>query len=93
VKHGELIYNASSPDELALANFARFCGCEFQGTDDEGHMKVKFQGGELRFKLLHVLEFNSTRKRMSIIIEDAAGNIKLLCKGADSILKPRLVPR
>ena len=28
-KDGKLIYNASSPDELALLNFARFVGMEF----------------------------------------------------------------
>ena len=28
-KKGELCYNATSPDELALINFARFCGYEF----------------------------------------------------------------
>ena len=28
-KNGEIIYNASSPDELALLNFARFVGCEY----------------------------------------------------------------
>ena len=28
-KNGEIIYNASSPDELALLNFAKFVGCEY----------------------------------------------------------------
>lgn len=28
---GETIYNASSPDELALVNFAKFCGVEYLG--------------------------------------------------------------
>ena len=25
-KNGEIVYNASSPDELAIINFAKFCG-------------------------------------------------------------------
>ena len=25
-KDGEIVYNASSPDELSLVNFTRFCG-------------------------------------------------------------------
>lgn len=36
-------YNASSPDELALLNFAKFMGFEFLGTDDDGIMRVKFR--------------------------------------------------
>lgn len=39
---GEIIYNASSPDELALINFAKFCGFEYKGMDDNGNMIVKY---------------------------------------------------
>ena len=35
------------------------------------------------YKLLNVLEFNSARKRMSVIIRDEDGKVLLLCKGAD----------
>ncbi len=37
-----------------------------------------------------MLEFNSTRKRMSVIVEDERGNIKLYCKGADNVIFERL---
>jgi len=41
--------------------------------------------------LLDVLEFNSTRKRMSVILKDNQTNqIKLYCKGADNIIMKRL---
>jgi len=37
------------------------------------------------------MEFNSDRKRMSIIVKDPAdGYIKMFTKGADSIIKSRL---
>jgi phospholipid-transporting ATPase len=36
-----LQYNASSPDELALLNFAKFCGFEYLGIDEESIIKVK----------------------------------------------------
>lgn len=39
------------------------------------------------YKLLNVLEFNSARKRMSVIIRDEEGKILLLCKGADRYVK------
>ena len=39
------------------------------------------------------MEFNSDRKRMSILLQDPTdGLIKLFTKGADSIIKDRLDP-
>lgn len=35
------------------------------------------------YKLLNVLEFNSARKRMSVIVRNEEGKVLLLCKGAD----------
>ena len=37
--------------------------------------------------LLNILEFTSDRKRMSVIVKDPEGKIKLLCKGADNIIE------
>ena len=39
---------------------------------------------------LRVLEFDSTRKRMSTIVRDAQGRLVLYCKGADSVIYERL---
>jgi phospholipid-translocating ATPase len=37
------------------------------------------------------MEFNSDRKRMSIVVKDPEdGHYKMYCKGADSIIKSRL---
>lgn len=43
------------------------------------------------YKLLNVLEFNSTRKRMSVIVRDEEGKLLLLSKGADrfAIIYPK----
>lgn len=44
----------------------------------------------LKFKLLHECSFTSSRKRQSVIIrepEELGGNIRLICKGADSAIK------
>jgi P-type E1-E2 ATPase len=43
------------------------------------------------FKLLNAIEFSSDRKRMSVIVRYPNGTIKVLCKGADSVIKERLV--
>jgi len=84
-------YNASSPDELALTSFAKFCSYEFVETSEDGYMVVELEGRRERYRLLHVLEFNSDRKRMSVILRDPNGDILLLCKGADTIIENRLV--
>jgi len=57
----DLIYNASSPDELALVNFAKYVGFYYFGTDNDQNMLVKFNNQTHKFKLLQTLEFNSTR--------------------------------
>lgn len=89
-KNGEVLYNASSPDELALVNFAKFVGAEFTGIDDNNNMEVNLKGKKLKFQLLHVLEFNSTRKRMSVIVKSQDGKIILYTKGADTVLFERM---
>jgi phospholipid-transporting ATPase len=38
---GNLVYNASSPDELALVNGAKFCGFNFLGLDEEGKIMIQ----------------------------------------------------
>ena len=43
-----------------------------------------------RFTPLKVLEFNSTRKRMSVIIREPEGRILMITKGADSVIYERL---
>jgi len=83
-------YNASSPDELALVNAAKFFGAEFVKRDEENNMIIKIEGKQLSYRLMNILEFNSTRKRMSVIVEDPQGEYILFTKGADSIIKERL---
>ncbi len=48
----------------------------------------------LVFELLHVLEFTSERKKMSVIVKDLqTEKIVLYTKGADDALLPKLVSR
>lgn len=84
------VYNAASPDELALVNAAKQFGYEFAGMDGDDVMTVKTPNGDLKFKRLNICEFTSTRKRMSVIVEDKDGRIILMCKGADSVITDRL---
>jgi magnesium-transporting ATPase (P-type) len=43
------------------------------------------------WEILDVLEFNSTRKRMSVVVRDpSSGNLQVLSKGADMVMLPLL---
>ena len=85
-------YNAASPDELALVNFAKQYGFEFKGYDQQDRMTVlvKKTGRLHKYELLHVCEFTRTRKRMSVIVKDESGKIIVMCKGADSVVYEKL---
>jgi len=89
-KNDKIEYNASSPDELALVNAAKYFGVEFTERTDDNFIVIKYRDEEFRFKLLHIFEFNSDRKRMSVVIKDEKGFIRLISKGADSVILPRL---
>ena len=51
-----------------------------------------WDGLEKHYKLLNVIEFDSTRKRMSVIVRTPEDKIIVICKGADSIIEKRLRP-
>jgi len=114
--HGqqEVHYASSSPDELSLVEFAAQVGVrllEKNGNiikiqvDPAGSTKVSTGEDSTAdcieyWELLHVLEFSSERKRMSVIIRQMtrdnagsvhpSGRILLLCKGADDVILARL---
>ncbi|KFY06698.1 hypothetical protein V492_07830 [Pseudogymnoascus sp. VKM F-4246] len=82
-------FKAQSPDEAALVATARDVGYTVLGNSLDG-IRLNVQGEERSYKILNTLEFNSTRKRMSAIIEMPDGKILLFCKGADSMIYSRL---
>jgi magnesium-transporting ATPase (P-type) len=43
-KDGNILYNASSPDELALVNAAKYFGYYFKGRDDDNNIEVEILG-------------------------------------------------
>ncbi len=89
-KNGKVNYNASSPDELALVNAARFFGVKYIDRDEENNIFIEFKKEKQKWKLLNTIEFNSTRKRMTVVVKDPKGVIRVYSKGADSILFPLL---
>jgi phospholipid-translocating ATPase len=90
---GVIEYKAQSPDEAALVQSAADVGFVFRGRDHNiVKLSTPFSDEPDEYELLHVLEFNSTRKRMSVILRkmDQDGRIFLLTKGADNIIFDRL---
>uniref|UniRef100_H2ZKG7 Phospholipid-transporting ATPase n=1 Tax=Ciona savignyi TaxID=51511 RepID=H2ZKG7_CIOSA len=82
-------YQSSSPDENAIVRAARNLGFVFC-VRTPTHVVVRANGKEDSYEVLNVLEFNSTRKRMSVIVRAPDGRILLMCKGADNVIYERL---
>jgi phospholipid-translocating ATPase len=86
-----LNYKAESPDEAALVAAACDVGFPFVAKGKD-FIDIEALGQTERYTPLKLLEFNSTRKRMSVIIRNPQGRIVLYCKGADSVIYERLAP-
>nr|XP_026696286.1 probable phospholipid-transporting ATPase IA isoform X1 [Ciona intestinalis] len=82
-------YQSSSPDENAIVKAARNLGYVFC-VRTPTHVVVRCQGKDESYEVLNVLEFSSTRKRMSVIVRAPDGRIILMCKGADNVIFERL---
>ncbi|KAH7549287.1 hypothetical protein ACOSP7_025997 [Xanthoceras sorbifolium] len=92
---GGISYEAESPDEAAFVIAARELGFEFyERTQTSISLHeldpISGQKVERSYKILNVLEFSSSRKRMSVIVRNEEGTLLLLSKGADSVMFERL---
>uniref|UniRef100_A0A669CFZ6 Phospholipid-transporting ATPase n=1 Tax=Oreochromis niloticus TaxID=8128 RepID=A0A669CFZ6_ORENI len=84
-------YISSSPDEVALVEGMKRLLFQ-QGLSQETGICCSFHNGlGVWFELLHVLNFDSVRRRMSVIVKSSSGDYLLFCKGADSSIFPRVV--
>uniref|UniRef100_A0A3P9JHE2 Phospholipid-transporting ATPase n=1 Tax=Oryzias latipes TaxID=8090 RepID=A0A3P9JHE2_ORYLA len=88
-KDGDLVYQAASPDEGALVTAARNFGFVFLSRTQDT-ITIMEMGQEKTYEMLALLDFNSDRKRMSIILKFPDGRIRLYCKGADTVIYERL---
>uniref|UniRef100_A0AAJ7UDE7 Phospholipid-transporting ATPase n=1 Tax=Petromyzon marinus TaxID=7757 RepID=A0AAJ7UDE7_PETMA len=83
-------YLAASPDEKALVEGARRLGVTFLGTVDRWST-LNIRGVTHRFEILHVLEFDPQRRRMSVIVRTEEGRAFVITKGADLAVMPCVV--
>ncbi|KAM4733121.1 phospholipid-transporting ATPase IG isoform 1-T2 [Anableps anableps] len=81
---------ASSPDEIALVKGAMRYGFTFLGLESK-NMKILNRNKDVEtYELLHVLNFDPVRRRMSVMVRSKTGDILLFCKGADSSIFPQV---
>lgn len=82
-----LCYEAESPDEAALVYAARAYHCTLRSRTPE-QVVVDFAAlGPLTFQLLHILPFDSVRKRMSVVVRHPLSKqVVVYTKGADSVI-------
>eukprot|EP00026_Physarum_polycephalum_P000875 Phypoly_transcript_00876.p1 GENE.Phypoly_transcript_00876~~Phypoly_transcript_00876.p1 ORF type:complete len:1138 (+),score=165.10 Phypoly_transcript_00876:253-3414(+) len=87
---GKIIYKSSSPDEEALVIAASRLEVKFVRRDFDT-VGLSVFGNSEEYDWLHVLDFTSERKRMSVIVRDRkTGHIHMYIKGADDVIFPRL---
>ncbi|KAJ6769382.1 PHOSPHOLIPID-TRANSPORTING ATPASE [Salix koriyanagi] len=92
----KITYQAASPDEAALVTAAKNFGFFFyRRTHTMIHVRescVEKMGKiqDVAYEILNVLEFNSTRKRQSVVCRYPNGRLVLYCKGADTVIYERL---
>ncbi|KAH7856369.1 hypothetical protein Vadar_000649 [Vaccinium darrowii] len=89
-------YQAASPDEAALVTAAKNFGFFFYRRTPtliyvrESHVEKMGKVEDVPYEILNVLEFNSTRKRQSVVCRYPDGRLVLYCKGADTVIYERL---
>ena len=96
--HGKLELSASSPDEQAFVAAAEYFGFEYTARDsDKGLLTIleKRTGISHQVEVLEVFPYESSRKRMSVIVRlpealvaslGGGASVRLYTKGADSVL-------
>jgi len=89
LEDGTAIYQASSPDEVALVNYAKLTGLVLEDRTLTSIVLRRPTGEVVDYEILNVFPFNSDTKRMGIILrEHETGRILFLMKGADATMTP-----
>ncbi|GMM27567.1 hypothetical protein DAMA08_002830 [Martiniozyma asiatica (nom. inval.)] len=85
-------YSAESPDEVALVSAARDMGFVFAGKQGNNYLVYDALNDEYTtYNILCILPFDSTRKRMSIILKMEDDEVHVFTKGADNIILQRCI--
>lgn len=87
------IFEAESPDELALVNSSYAYGFILENRNPNTVLITEPGEGPVEYDILMMLPFDSNRKCMSIVVRKIGGHeVMLYTKGADSTILPNLAP-
>ena len=93
LENGEVKLSAPNPDDEALVCAAAYFGYEFKDRRDRfAIIYDKEKKTLVEIEILYTIPFSSARKRMSVIIRDIDHKIKIITKGADSMILSRSDP-
>jgi len=82
-------YQASSPDEVALVEWAGWAGLKLSNRTLTHITLTGPEGTTLGYEILQTFPFTSETKRMGIILRDQSnGEIVFYMKGADTVMSP-----
>ncbi len=83
----EYDYQASSPDEIALVQFASELNMQLKYRDDTDITLQDSNNYEEKFKILALFPFSSDTKRMGIVLNNIETNQKIFyLKGAENVI-------
>ncbi|XP_059477594.1 probable phospholipid-transporting ATPase IIB isoform X2 [Neocloeon triangulifer] len=83
----EVIYQASSPDEVALVKWTEESGLALIHRDLTTMQLRTPNGSVLNYTILQIFPFTSETKRMGVIVkEESTGEITFYLKGADMVM-------
>uniref|UniRef100_A0A7S2W787 Phospholipid-transporting ATPase n=1 Tax=Mucochytrium quahogii TaxID=96639 RepID=A0A7S2W787_9STRA len=89
---GNVTLNSESPDEEAFVAAASVVGIVLESTAD-GTISIRTPDASYEYRIMALNPFNSTRKRMSLVLTRSFDNsIVLMMKGADNVMFDRVAP-
>ena len=81
LEDGSIELTASSPDEQAFVSGSYCLGVEFLKLDNETNtIHLNVLGKKQEVRILQVIPYESSRKRMSVIVEMPDGSINVFIK-------------
>ena len=87
IENGEVSYQASSPDEVAIVKWTESIGMTLYYRDRESIHVKNVLGDIMEYEVLHIFPFTSETKRMGIVIRDKVTREAVFYeKGADSVM-------
>lgn len=88
---GETVYQASSPDEIALVRFGKDVGINLTQRGQDYIQLTLAKNTTERYSVLRIFPFSSARKRMGILLQHPSStDVLFYLKGAEDVMKSKI---